>query len=180
MQIASVSQANMRLRCLPWDEQMKSKWKGRVMSDNEGPFMKRLSFGESSERISDFKKSTFIFEIKPKSRPSPLFPRQYMLPFLLHRVTFPRRRTRACIAENVCENQSEVTHKNTHVCFWSLYLMESYSFLLIPSLLGCQTFDTNVRPLSSSSDLFLDLPWWLWKFTPSVAASNRGRAVSLE
>lgn len=36
-------QANMRLWWLPWDEQINSKWKGRVTWDSEGTFLKSMS-----------------------------------------------------------------------------------------------------------------------------------------
>lgn len=55
--------------------------------------------------------------------------------------------------EHVYDNRDEVTHKNTHICFWSLDLIElfsAFSFRLSHLLHKLLRF-------SCSSDLFLDL-----------------------
>lgn len=78
--------------------------------------------------------------------------------------------------EHVYDNRDEVTHKNTHICFWSLYLIElfsAFSFRLSHLLHKLLRF-------SCSSDLFLDLPGEcgnLHHLSP-LSTRNRGRSVS--
>lgn len=95
----------------------------------------------------------------------------------VHLVTFPWRWTRACITENVYENRDEVTHKNTHICFLRFYLIKLFSAFSsrLSNLLH------KLLPLSSSSDLFLDLPGEcgnLHHLSP-LSTRNTGRDVSI-